>query len=258
MSVRELLQEIPGIGPETADRYIDLVPHRTKTIKQLRYALIRLPNDVFTKRLPVLAQADILFQPLRRISRDLIKIVEEEFKRTNKGIRFDIAGSYRRGKPTSGDLDIVVSARSTDKRDTWERFTKNNNKKSRRVRIMNPIAGHDDKITVLFRICIPARIDITNFLEPYHNKSKIQKNRYAYIKADVFLTRPEEYVFALLFVTGSGRFNVLMRRQAKLRGYKLNQYGLFQISNGKSVHVKNEKDLFKLLGMRYRQPHERT
>lgn len=261
---RELLLEIPGIGPETVSRYISLlrehgadVSSDSTTIKQLRGALVRLPDEVFKSKLPVLTQADLLFQPLRRIPRSLIDFVDCEFKRCNKGIRFDIAGSYRRGKPVSGDLDIVVSARGKNKRTTWESFTKNINTCSRKVRIMPAIAGHEDKITVLFRVCLNAttRREVLNCLEPYHIRSKIEREGSVFIKADVFLTRPREYVFALLFVTGSGKFNVRMRRQAKLRGYKLNQYGLFR--NGKQVDIKNERELFALLGMRYRKPVER-
>ena len=45
-------------------------------------------------------------------------------------------------------------------------------------------------------------------------------------------------------------------------GYKLNQYGLFYDSNndgnnGKKVQIKNERDIFKKLGMEYKTLEER-
>lgn len=266
-SLSELLVQIPGIGDKTVHKYKKLIPQSQwsgiATMKRLRSTLIKLSQSKFAK-LPVAAQADLLFQPTHRIPRSVITLVDNEFKKYANGIRFDIAGSYRREKPQSGDLDIVISARGAEKRKTWRAFMCKINSRSHNVHIMQPFAGNEDKITVLFRVQLTNELksDVYKLLEPYHNKVRITKENAIYIKADIFLTRPDEYIFALLFATGSGKFNVRMRRLAKIRGYLLNQRGLYKKTADKSgilqlVPIKNEREVFELLNMRYLVPNDR-
>lgn len=267
-SLSNLLVQIPGIGDKTAHKYKKLIPQSQwsdiTTMKQLRSTLIKLPQSEFAK-LPIAAQADLLFQPTHRIPRSVITVVDNEFKKHANGIRFDIAGSYRREKPQSGDLDIVISARGAEKRKTWDIFMHRINSRSHNVHIMQPFAGNEDKITVLFRVQLTNELksDVYDLLEQHHNRSRITKENAVYIKADIFLTRPDEYVFALLFATGSGKFNVRMRRLAKIRGYLLNQRGLYRRTADKSgilqlVPIKNEHEVFDLLNMRYLLPKDRV
>ena len=75
-------------------------------------------------------------------------------------------------------------------------------------------------------------------------------------RVDLFFTSEENLIPALLHHTGSKIFNIRMRKQAKDLGYKLNQYGLFN-NEGKKIKVKNEKDIFKILEMKYKKPEER-
>jgi DNA polymerase/3'-5' exonuclease PolX len=262
--ISDMLIQIPGIGVKTAWRYKQLIPssrwNAIKTPRQLRSALIRLPQSKF-EQLPIAAQTDLLFQPIHRIPRVLIDVVNKEFGiHREHSIHFDIAGSYRRGKSQSGDLDIVISS------DGWKPFMSSINSGSRKIKIMQPFAGLEDKITVLIRICInkSLRDAVFDLLEPYHNKARIIREGSVYIKADIFLTHPDEYIFALLFATGSGKFNIRMRRLAKLRGYLLNQRGLYKKSHSstgkeilKRVPITNEREVFDILGMRWLEPKDR-
>lgn len=266
-SLSELLIQIPGIGDKTVHKYKKLIPQSQwndiSSMKRLRSILIKLSPDKFSK-LPIAAQADLLFQPTHNIPRSITTVVDNEFKKYVNSIRFDIAGSYRREKPQSSDLDIVISARGAEKRKTLQAFICKVNSRSNIVHIMEPHAGNDDKITVLFRIQLTNELksDVYKLLEPYHNKARITKENAIYIKADIFLTRPDEYIFALLFATGSGKFNVRMRKLAKIRGYLLNQRGLYKKTTDKSgilqlVPIKNEREVFQLLNMRYLVPKDR-
>ena len=45
-----------------------------------------------------------------------------------------------------------------------------------------------------------------------------------------------------------------MRQIAKTKGYKLSEYGLFQISDNKKIKTNSEEDIFKLLDMDYIEP----
>ncbi len=82
-----------------------------------------------------------------------------------------------------------------------------------------------------------------------------------YFQVDFMKTTKEEYVFMLLYITGSKEFNIKMRAIAKNKGYLLNQKGLFKVNNNKvdnnSVIVKNEKEIFDILEMEYLLPRKR-
>ena len=78
-----------------------------------------------------------------------------------------------------------------------------------------------------------------------------------YIKIDIFKTTNEDLPFALFHYTGNKNFNIRTRAQAKRLGYKLNQYGLFD-NNGVKITVKDEKEIFKILNVTYKEPCERN
>jgi DNA polymerase/3'-5' exonuclease PolX len=62
---------------------------------------------------------------------------------------------------------------------------------------------------------------------------------------------------AILYFTGSGTFNKLMRFRANQRGYTLNEYGLFHYNNGikgEQVPTPTEQDVFSILRFLYLEP----
>jgi DNA polymerase/3'-5' exonuclease PolX len=75
------------------------------------------------------------------------------------------------------------------------------------------------------------------------------------VKLDIFAASAHDYMYQLLFTTGSAKFNIFTRAIAKRRGYLLNQHGLYE--NGNLLPITNEKKLFKFLKIKYLQPHER-
>jgi DNA polymerase/3'-5' exonuclease PolX len=80
-------------------------------------------------------------------------------------------------------------------------------------------------------------------------------------RLDVLLTSPTEYPYAVLYFTGSDRFNVAMRRGATERGYVLSEHGMVPIkaAAGRPVvpGMRGERDIFEFLGLRYVPPQER-
>ena len=76
---------------------------------------------------------------------------------------------------------------------------------------------------------------------------------------DIRFIPHDNYPAALLYFTGSGRHNIMMRNQAIEKGYRLNEYNLLKKvkDDYKPVKVKNEKDIFKILDMKYLEPEER-
>lgn len=74
---------------------------------------------------------------------------------------------------------------------------------------------------------------------------------------DILRTTSTSYPFAVLYMTGSKQFNIVMRMKAKRLGMKLNEIGLFK--NDEMVPgLVTEKDVFAALGMDYIQPKDRT
>lgn len=74
-------------------------------------------------------------------------------------------------------------------------------------------------------------------------------------KLEVKAFKPSARGSALLFCTGSGEYNVLMRSRAKSMGLKLNQYGLFK--GDVCVASETEESIFSALGMNFVSPEKR-
>lgn len=68
------------------------------------------------------------------------------------------------------------------------------------------------------------------------------------INFDIFLCTQSEKPYALLHFRSAKQYNIRLRRVAKLRGYKLNQYGLFTINDKKiNIRAKTDLDILKYL-----------
>ena len=202
---------------------------------------------------------DLTYNPLRVIPRPIIDIINEEFHKYVKGVKFDIAGSYLRKKVTSGDIDMVICTKPKGDK-TWEFVTTSINKNSKIFKIMEPFAMGDNNVSVLFKVNIKGLYKkYPEFKKLFSSKKDYDKGD-VYVKTDIFLSDPDEYMFALLYATGSGKFNLRMRALAKRKGYFLNQHGLFKkLSENvlERVNVKTEQEVFDVLGMTYKIPEKR-
>lgn len=147
------------------------------------------------------------------------------------GIQFVICGSYRRGRADSGDVDVLLIARPD----------------------MNVLA------TVL-------TIPIFTHKLSYGDKKflGVCKINQLHRRVDLELVQPYEYPFAVVYFTGSEKFNVLMRQRAIDLGVRLNEksltreiineYGQKQLQY---YQANTEEDVFSLLGIQYLTPEER-
>jgi len=72
------------------------------------------------------------------------------------------------------------------------------------------------------------------------------------IEADLRIVSSEEFPYALMYFTGSKEHNVKLRGIAKKKGFKLNEYGLFEGEN--LVKLKNEEAIYSTLGLAYVPP----
>jgi DNA polymerase/3'-5' exonuclease PolX len=252
--MEELLQTVPGVGPVVAVeltqqlKKLKFVGDESLTEEEIRH-ILRNPKIFYD--LPIASQMNLLYNPLKEIPRDIIHILDGELRKYARKIKFDIAGSYRRGKLISHDIDLVMIRGKLDKMISLV----NNGSKS--LYIYNPYARGEDKATVLFEILVPIELRHLVLL-----KEKMTTTKKVRVKVDIFLCELKDYMYTMLFATGSGAFNVHMRAVAKKRGYLLNQHGLFTRKNdgsaGKQIPLENEKELFTFLKIAYKTPEERV
>ncbi len=116
--------------------------------------------------------------------------------RTVRGIRqMDVAGSYRRGRETIGDLDLLVEATAADHAAVMDRLGEYEG-------VSEVIGRGDTKMSV--RLASGLQIDLR----------VVQKGSFG---------------AALQYFTGSKDHNVVLRGMAKERGLKINEYGVFRV-----------------------------
>lgn len=149
-----------------------------------------------------------------------------------------ICGSYRRMKPTSGDIDMLI---------------------------VHPLVKSKSKvITKNYLQLFVQKLKDTGFIVdsltgedvPTKYMGFCQLNDYPVRRIDIRFMPYDSYYSAILYFTGSKDFNKKMRQTAISMGYTLNEYGLFD-ANGKMSKVSSEKDIFDILGMEYIDPEGR-
>ena len=212
-----LLMKVQGIGPRTAYR----LSHELgiTSVEDLKKALESggLDKDFG----PTVRKSFLVgLQKLQSFEkRMLLPEAEGVFQKMSSffgalGIRVGMAGSLRRGKSTVGDLDLL----STDKR------------------IIEAITRCPGVAQVLES-------------GPKRSSVKLEDG----VQVDVRLFDGLEYGAALVYFTGSKDHNISLRNIALDRGWKLNEYGLFD-KTGKRLAGKTEEDVYQKLGLRYIPP----
>jgi len=228
---RNVFTDVYGIGPKKAK---ELVDNGFTTIDQLREKQDEVLNTI--QRTGLRYYEDIM----ERIPRSEIDTYSRVFERAFDKVkesdsRYEIVGSYRRGGHTSGDIDVVITSNNND---VFKRF----------LELLS-----DERIVVEVLSRGPTKSLVI---------AKLPDEKHAR-RVDFLYTTQEEYPFAVLYFTGSKIFNTVMRGRALSMGYSLNEHGLY-ILNGKTKGGKvdhtfqNERDIFKILKMEYKEPHERT
>lgn len=127
-----------------------------------------------------------------------------------------VAGSYRRRRPTVGDLDIVVTCRKGAP--VMRRLTGYG-------KIAEVVSHGDTRCTVILR---------------------------SGLQVDLRVVPRASYGAALQYFTGSKAHNIALRRRAALQGLKLNEYGVFR--GKRRVAGKTEKEVYARLGLPVIQP----
>lgn len=220
-----LLLRIPGLGPKKAAalfkelsiQSLDMLrvaceEHRVRDLKGF---------GAKTEDL-ILAGIDLAAEAGKRIYwADADAIVQElrEHFRGMKGLKqFEVAGSYRRGKETVGDLDLLVEA--ADHKPVMDHLGKYPGTK-------DIIARGDTKMSV--------RLDLG-------------------IQVDLRVVPKESFGAALQYFTGSKDHNVILRGMAKDRGLKINEWGVYPVDQegnetSKSIAGRTEAEVYEAMDL---------
>jgi DNA polymerase (family 10) len=128
----------------------------------------------------------------------------------------EIAGSYRRRQETVGDLDILVVAAADSP-------------------VMDRFAGYDDVDEVVSKGRTRSTVRLRNGLQ-----------------VDLRVMEEAAYGAALHYFTGAKAHNIRTRRIAADKGWKLNEYGLFE--DDERIAGASEEEVYRALGLRWMPP----
>ena len=228
-----ILQEVQGIGPVKARDLI--TKNGIKTIDALRSAADANPELLTHAQTVGLRFLDDL---KKRIPRAEMEKHEAYVRRQlPKEFEMVVVGSYRRGLPTSGDFDVMITSRHLSELVAASHFQQFIDLLVDEGYIRGEFARGEHKFMGVCRL-------------PRH-----QTHRHV----DLLLCKPEEYWYTILYFTGSDVFNVSMRRHALSKGYSLSEHGLKRVRDGVPVPpaMNSEKDIFDFLGLTYVKPEDR-
>lgn len=127
--------------------------------------------------------------------------------------QLEFAGSYRRGRDTVGDLDVLVATDDVD--GVMDRF--------------GQFPGVAD---------VQARGD-----------TKMSVRLASGLQIDLRIVPGNSFGAALQYFTGSKEHNVVLRGRAKNRGLKLNEYGVYRTADDTAVAGATEEDVYAALGL---------
>jgi len=128
----------------------------------------------------------------------------------------EVCGSIRRRKEIVRDMDILIAS------------------------------NNHEKVTSFF-VSMP---EVDEVLVTGETKTSVRMK--SGIVADLRVVSREEFPYALMYFTGSKEHNVRLRGIAKRKGWKLNEYGLF---DGDSlVKCINEEEIYRALDLPYIPP----
>jgi DNA polymerase (family 10) len=165
---------------------------------------VRHAPQATARRMPI-AEAAQYAEPFRR------------FLQAVPGVeRVEIVGSYRRGRDTIGDLDLLVSAPAG-------------------VAAIEALRGYAE----LGALSASGRTKASGVL----------RNG---LRFDLRVVRAESFGAALQYFTGSKEHGIRLRQRAHARGLKLSEYGLFQ--GARRLVGRSEPEIYSTLGLAWIAP----
>ncbi|MDA8744096.1 DNA polymerase/3'-5' exonuclease PolX [Rubripirellula amarantea] len=148
----------------------------------------------------------------------LARAISDHMQKCKAIMKMEWAGSYRRGRDTVGDLDLLVVA-------------------SDREAAMDHLATYPDVSQTIGR-----------------GETKISIRLDKAFQLDMRCVEEDEFGAALQYFTGSQAHNIHTRKIAKEKGLKINEYGVFKIDDDTKIAGTTEKDVYEVIGLPWIPP----
>ncbi|XWV24852.1 DNA polymerase family X [Tupanvirus deep ocean] len=248
-SIQELEQVI-GIGSSNAKKLV--TQHNIRSIDELKKAIKQgkvKVNKVIELGLKYygVVQGAIPRKEVAVVEKFLVK----EAHKVDPDLEIIICGSYRRGKATSGDIDVLMY--HPDAKTTKQ--------------ILHPKKyGLDSFLEIFVNDLTDVGFLLDNMTDKNYNIKYMgfcKFKDYPVRRIDIRYIPYNSLATAMLYFTGPYELNTVMRTAAKKRGMILNEYGLYILDDEDEdgvrtpVKVTSEADVFEALGMDYLTPEER-
>lgn len=213
------LTRVDGVGPKTAKLLYEALG--VKTLDDLEQAaragrihtVKGLGEKTETKILHGLAETRaavgrMLLFAALRLADDIVA----ELRETGLFERVEYAGSARRGRETIGDLDVLAVSR-------------------------------DPASAVAAFLALP---EVAEILSRGDTKASVRLGNG--VQVDLRVVPTESFGAALQYFTGSKAHNIALRKLAVARGWKLNEYGLYD-ADDKPLAGEDEAGVYRALGL---------
>jgi DNA polymerase (family X) len=224
------LMDINGFGPATIRiLHEELgINNKDDLIKALNDRKLEKLRGFDSKKIENMQRALKLYQEKQRLP---LAVAEKtgneilELIRKMPGVqRAELAGSLRRRMETIGDIDIIILAEV-----------------KHRARIVNRFISLPQVKKMLVKGSTKASVVLK---EPE-------------MQVDIRLVHDYEYGAAMLYFTGNKEHNIKLRTIARNKGYKINEYGIFDAATNKKRAGATEEEMYSFLGLHYIPPEQR-
>ncbi len=219
------IARIPGVGAKKASTLYEALG--LKSLEDLRRAchqgrVAKLKGFGAKTEASILEGLSIALQAAERFywsaGHRVAESIAEHMRACDAVDQMSWAGSYRRGRETVGDLDLLAVA-------------------SDRATAMDHFEAYPERTQTIGR-----------------GETKLSMRVDKAFQVDLRVVAVEEFGAALQYFTGSKAHNVHLRRLAKEKGLKVNEYGVFRESDDTRIAGETEQDVYAAIGLPWIPP----
>ncbi|XP_027035069.1 DNA polymerase lambda isoform X1 [Tachysurus fulvidraco] len=241
MPVLETFTNIWGVGAKTAKLWYQ---QGFRTLEDIRTKA----TLTHTLRIGLKHYDDFLDRMPRSEAAAIEKTVREAAHSVNPELLVVACGSYRRGKPTCGDVDVLIT--HPDGQSHKGVFSKVLQVLHQSGFLTDDLVSHEDN----------------GEQKKYMGVCVLPGSGQRHRRLDIIVVPHDEFACALLYFTGSAHFNRSMRALAKTKSMSLSEHSLtagvvrergVKVVPGLPLSTPTERAVFEHLGIPYREAHER-
>ena len=225
------LMDIQGIGPATLRLLHDELNINSKEdlARAIEAGKLKKVKGFATKKIENLKKVLKLESSKLRMPFKVAEKIGTEIQREIKKIpgvkQCLLAGSLRRKKETVGDIDVIITANHR----SWKKIIR---MITMLPQVKKVLAAGQTKASIIL------------------NKNDVQ--------VDIRIVHEDELGAALVYFTGSKEHNIQLRTIGKQKGWKVNEYGVFDERTGKRLASATEEEIYSLFGLHFIPPEKRT